>query len=101
MVTQEVTINNEVGLHARPATFFIQKAKDVYKRQWRGAQTAHSGKAPERVVLALGGGGDALDLRAGVALGHGKQLSLIHICTARAEVPRRRSAYGAQARRQG
>ena len=30
MVTQEVTINNEVGLHARPATFFIQKA-NVFK----------------------------------------------------------------------
>ena len=28
MVTQEVTINNEVGLHARPATFFIQKANE-------------------------------------------------------------------------
>ena len=27
MFTQEVTVNNEVGLHARPATYFIQKAK--------------------------------------------------------------------------
>ena len=26
MVTREVTIKNSVGLHARPATFFIQKA---------------------------------------------------------------------------
>ena len=26
MFTQEVTVNNEVGLHARPATYFIQKA---------------------------------------------------------------------------
>ena len=26
MYTQEITVNNEVGLHARPATFFIQKA---------------------------------------------------------------------------
>ena len=25
MFTQEVTVNNEVGLHARPATYFIQK----------------------------------------------------------------------------
>ena len=30
MYTQNVTINNEVGLHARPATFFIQKA-NTYK----------------------------------------------------------------------
>ena len=26
MVTRDVTIQNSVGLHARPATFFIQKA---------------------------------------------------------------------------
>lgn len=26
MVTRDVTIKNSVGLHARPATFFIQKA---------------------------------------------------------------------------
>ncbi len=25
MITKEVVINNQVGLHARPATFFIQK----------------------------------------------------------------------------
>ena len=34
MVTQEVTINNEVGLHARPATFFIQKANDFKSGIW-------------------------------------------------------------------
>ncbi len=28
MVTREVTVLNEVGLHARPATFFIQKANE-------------------------------------------------------------------------
>lgn len=26
MITRDVTIKNSVGLHARPATFFIQKA---------------------------------------------------------------------------
>ena len=26
MYTQEITVQNEVGLHARPATYFIQKA---------------------------------------------------------------------------
>ena len=30
MISREVTIKNNVGLHARPATFFIQKA-DSYK----------------------------------------------------------------------
>ena len=34
MVTQEVTINNEVGLHARPATFFIQKANEFKSGVW-------------------------------------------------------------------
>ena len=34
MVTQEVTINNEVGLHARPATFFIQKANEFKGGIW-------------------------------------------------------------------
>ena len=28
MVSKEVVINNQVGLHARPATFFIQKANE-------------------------------------------------------------------------
>ena len=34
MVTQEVTINNEVGLHARPATFFIQKPNEFKSGIW-------------------------------------------------------------------
>ena len=34
MVTQEVTINNEAGLHARPATFFIQKANEFKSGIW-------------------------------------------------------------------
>ena len=34
MVTQEVTINNEVGLHARPTTFFIQKANEFKSGIW-------------------------------------------------------------------
>ena len=28
MFSKEVTVSNEVGLHARPATFFIQKANE-------------------------------------------------------------------------
>ena len=28
MVSREVVINNEIGLYARPATFFIQKANE-------------------------------------------------------------------------
>lgn len=34
MVIREVTINNQVGLHARPATFFIQKANEFKCSVW-------------------------------------------------------------------
>ena len=34
MYMQEVTVNNEVGLHARPATFFIQKANEFKSSIW-------------------------------------------------------------------
>lgn len=34
MYTKEVTVNNEVGLHARPATYFIQKANEFKSGIW-------------------------------------------------------------------
>ena len=34
MMTQDVTIKNSVGLHARPATFFIQKANSYKSSIW-------------------------------------------------------------------
>lgn len=34
MVSREVTIKNSVGLHARPATFFIQKANRFKSTIW-------------------------------------------------------------------
>ena len=34
MVIRELTINNQVGLHARPATFFIQKANEFKSSIW-------------------------------------------------------------------
>ncbi len=34
MVTREVIVNNQVGLHARPATFFIQKANEFKCSIW-------------------------------------------------------------------
>ena len=34
MCTQEITVNNEVGLHARAATFFIQKANEFKCGIW-------------------------------------------------------------------
>ncbi len=34
MIQREVTINNNSGLHARPATFFIQKANTYRSGVW-------------------------------------------------------------------
>ena len=34
MISKEVLINNQVGLHARPATFFIQKANEFKSSIW-------------------------------------------------------------------
>ena len=34
MVSKNVVVNNQVGLHARPATFFIQKANEFKSSIW-------------------------------------------------------------------
>ncbi len=34
MYSREVVVNNKVGLHARPATFFIQKANEFKSSIW-------------------------------------------------------------------
>lgn len=34
MVSSEVTVSNSVGLHARPATFFIQRANSFKSSIW-------------------------------------------------------------------
>ena len=34
MLVKEVTVENQVGLHARPATFFIQKANEYKCALW-------------------------------------------------------------------
>lgn len=34
MVSSEVTVKNSVGLHARPATFFIQRANSFKSSIW-------------------------------------------------------------------
>ena len=34
MINKEAVVNNQVGLHARPATFFIQKANEYKSSIW-------------------------------------------------------------------
>ena len=44
MVSKEVTVTNSVGLHARPATYFIQKANTYKASVWieRGDRRANA-----------------------------------------------------------
>jgi phosphocarrier protein len=34
MISKDVTVQNNVGLHARPATFFVQKANSYKSSVW-------------------------------------------------------------------
>ena len=44
MISKEVVINNQVGLHARPATFFIQKANEFKSSIWVEKEERRVGK---------------------------------------------------------
>ena len=54
MVTQEVVINNQVGLHARPATFFIQKANEFKSSIWIEKEDRRVNAKSLLGVLSLG-----------------------------------------------
>ena len=54
MYTQEIIINNEVGLHARPATFFIQKANEFKSGIWVEKEERRVNAKSLLGVLSLG-----------------------------------------------
>ena len=54
MCTKEVVINNEVGLHARPATFFIQKANEFKSGIWVEKEERRVNAKSLLGVLSLG-----------------------------------------------
>ena len=54
MVSKEVVINNQVGLHARPATFFIQKANEFKSSIWVEKDERRVNAKSLLGVLALG-----------------------------------------------
>ena len=54
MYTQEITVNNEVGLHARPATFFIQKANEFKSSVWVEKEERRANAKSLLGVLSLG-----------------------------------------------
>ena len=54
VISKEVTINNQVGLHARPATFFIQKANEFKSSIWIEREERRVNAKSLLGVLSLG-----------------------------------------------
>ncbi len=60
MFTKEVTVKNRVGLHARPATFFIQKANEFKASVWIERDDRRVNAKSLLGVLSLGIVGDTV-----------------------------------------
>ena len=54
MFVQEVTVQNQEGLHARPATFFIQKANEFKSTIWDEKEERRVNAKSLLGVLSLG-----------------------------------------------
>ena len=54
MYSQEAVVNNQVGLHARPATFFIQKANEFKSSIWVEKEDCRVNAKSLLGVLSLG-----------------------------------------------
>ncbi|MDD4772453.1 MAG: HPr family phosphocarrier protein [Eubacteriales bacterium] len=54
MISKNVTIQNNVGLHARPATFFIQKANSYKSSIWVEKEDRRVNAKSLLGVLSLG-----------------------------------------------
>ena len=54
MISTDVTIKNNVGLHARPATFFIQKANSYKSSIWVEKEDRRVNAKSLLGVLSLG-----------------------------------------------
>ena len=54
MISRSVTITNSVGLHARPATFFIQKANSYKSSIWVEKEDCRVNAKSLLGVLSLG-----------------------------------------------
>ena len=66
MYVKEVTVENQVGLHARPATFFIQKANEYKSSIWVEKEERRVNAKSLLGVLSLGIVGDGTDEQAAV-----------------------------------
>lgn len=54
MFSKDVTVQNQVGLHARPATFFIQKANEFKSSIWIDKDERKANAKSLLGVLSLG-----------------------------------------------
>ena len=54
MLTKDIVVNNQVGLHARPATFFIQKANEYRCGIWVEREDRRVNAKSLLGVLSLG-----------------------------------------------
>ena len=54
MYLKDVTVKNQVGLHARPATFFIQKANEFKSSVWVEREERRVNAKSLLGVLSLG-----------------------------------------------
>ena len=54
MFYKDVTVENQVGLHARPATFFIQKANEFKSSIWVEKEERRANAKSLLGVLSLG-----------------------------------------------
>ena len=54
MFVKDVTVENQVGLHARPATFFIQKANEFKSSIWVEKEERRVNAKSLLGVLSLG-----------------------------------------------
>ena len=54
MISRSVTISNSVGLHARPATFFVQKANSFKSSIWVEKEDCRVNAKSLLGVLSLG-----------------------------------------------
>ena len=63
MYSKEVQVQNQVGLHARPATFFIQKANEFKSSIWVEKEERRVNAKSLLGVLSLGiVGGTEIDI---------------------------------------
>jgi len=54
MYQKEIIVSNQVGLHSRPATFFIQKANEFKSSIWIEKETTRVNAKSLLGVLSLG-----------------------------------------------